>query len=218
MGVGHEEIKRQYRLAKQALAIHCGLRDRYRRRSMLASLTMTVCSTIFCATTFSGDSLYVQLGFTPTTARNVMGIASVLAFASSLCLLVLDWGGRAEKHDAASSLWGAATKRFRDTQQDEGGWADGIKEELSSLYWHTSDAVCPIPDRQFVARKAAYLRKVELSKLSSRYPSCPQWLMRARMLLHDVRGFIRSKPPRKEAGPDGDKNNENSSSGSVPSS
>ena len=92
-----KETERQYRVLRQTLSAHAALRDEYTAKAKFAEVLLLVCAAVFCATTFAGDSFYAGLGLSPRTGQLVLGIASVLAFSSSLVLLVVDWKGTAAR-------------------------------------------------------------------------------------------------------------------------
>jgi hypothetical protein len=168
-----EEIEREYRLAKQTLAMHQGLRETYWRRSRAAEIVLLLASVVFCATTFSSDQLFSLLALSGSAPRVVLGLASVAAFAASLVLLVVDWRGSSARHSDASARWSRIVARFREARQEDGSWPADERTELHRLYWEVSDSCVQIPDRKFNRLKARYLMKVELSKKIQAYPGAP---------------------------------------------
>jgi hypothetical protein len=89
--ISAKEIERQYRVARQTLGIHGLLRDRLALKSRIAEIVLLLASVIFCAATFAADDLYRTIGLSPAAAHIGLGLASILAFAFSVTLLVVNW-------------------------------------------------------------------------------------------------------------------------------
>lgn len=172
-----KETERQYRVLRQTLSAHAALRDEYTAKAKFTEILLLVSAAIFCATTFAGDSFYSGLGLSPRTGGMVVGIASVLAFASSLALLVVDWKGSAARHSDAADNWTSALEEFRRLRQDDGSWPEEARVALSVTYWEEDKNSTEIPEKRFNQLKARYLRKVEVSKLISEYPGCPRLIL-----------------------------------------
>lgn len=186
-----KEIERQYRVLQQTLSAHTSLRDGYTAKAKAAEILLLICATIFCATTFAGGEFYADLGADPQTGRLVLGITSVLAFASSLVILVVDWKGSAARHGEAAEKWSAALEVFRRLRLGNGSWPEEARAELSVAYWEADRNSTDIPERRFNRLKSRHLRKVEVSKLISRHPGCPQLILSWMVWLRDTREALR---------------------------
>lgn len=171
------EIERQYRVLKQTLSMHCDLRDEYMLKSRVAEILILVCTAFLCSVTFASDDFYRTLGMVPDRGRILMGVASVAAFASSLALLVLGWNRHAAQHAEAAKRWSEVLRRFRATRLDNKSWPAHVWTELSGLYWQADKFSVGIPGRRFNALKARYVRKVLISRLKSRYPGAPRFIV-----------------------------------------
>jgi len=174
------EIARQYRVLKQTLSMHSDLRDEYIFKSRVAEIVVLVGSVILCSVTFASDNFYQTLGIVPGLGRVVMGIVSVTVFAFSLALIVLSWNREAAQHAEAAKRWSDALERFRATRLEDKRWPSQVWAELSGLYWQTDKFSVDIPGRRFNALKAHYLRKVLISRLTSKHPGASRsilWLM-----------------------------------------
>ena len=97
----HEEIERQFRVLRQTLDMHGFMKERYSFWAQVIQISLLACAVVFCATTFASDDLYKWLGLEPTSAKYFQGFASVIAFAVSVSLLVVDVKGKAALHGAA---------------------------------------------------------------------------------------------------------------------
>lgn len=172
--ISSREVERQYRVLQQTLGMHSMLRDDFMRKARMLEIILLLCSVIFCATVFSADQLFLRLHLPPETSRVVLGIASVLAFASSLILTTLDWREKSIQHSEAAARWSSVLEEFRTNRTENGEWPESTRSTLSVLYWQASRNTVKIPDARFNRLKTRYLRKVELSTLKSAYPGCPR--------------------------------------------
>ena len=172
-----KELDRKFRVLQQILGIHSELRDRYKKRALLSEITLLGCSVVFCTTVFAGDDFFQNFGIQPSVGNLLLGFASVLAFFTSLVLLLIDLKGNAARHGDAADKWTSALSLFRETRQEDGTWADSRESALNKAYWDADHNSVKIPDRQFNSLKARYLLKVEMSRLQSTYPGCPRLIL-----------------------------------------
>ena len=188
----NEETERQYRVMRQTLDAHLFLRERYGRLATITHVTLLVCSVVFCATTFAPDDLYRWIGLKATSAKYVRGVASVVCFAISLVLLVLDFKGRAALHGAAHERWTRALTEFRQVQPNDGQeWPIKHRKRLCRAYWSADKESVRIPNGSFTSLKGKHLRKVEISKFKSRYPGCPRLVLWVWIRCRDTCRFLR---------------------------
>lgn len=168
-----EETTRQYRVARQTLAMHSYLRDRHARVGFAIELLLLVFSAITSCTTFAGDGFFRSLHVSPDAGRLVLGIASTVAFAGSLVLLLMDPRGKAATHRDAASKWSEVVLQFRRLRGEDGAWPTDAASALADAYAQVCETTCPIPDAKFNHLKSRYIRKVEVSQLLERHPGCP---------------------------------------------
>lgn len=186
-----KETERQYRVARQTLSIHAFLRDRFAFKSTIAEIALLVCSVVFCATTFAADDLYQTIGLSPATARVALGLASVVAFAFSLTLLVVNWTDAWADHKDASRRWTEVVEKFKSMRGEDGTWPEPVRDQLNALYWDTARTTATIPDARFNRLKRRYLRKIVISELSSTYPGCPRIFLGLLLLKNDTTAAFR---------------------------
>ena len=180
--------------------MHHDLRDGYLRRSRTAEIILLFASVAFCATTFSGDALYQWLQLSPTGAKLGLGVAAVGAFAASTVLLVIDWKGRAARHEDAAGRWASVVAKFREEQSDSGCWPAESRERLHQSYWRAGEESVDIPDRRFNRLKARYLMKVEVSKRIQSWPGAPRWVLWLLVRMFDTANAVRSEMDRNRDG------------------
>lgn len=189
-----KETERQYRVLQQTLSAHTSLRDGYTARAKAAEILLLVCATVFCATTFAGERFYEDLGISLQIGRLTLGIASVLAFASSLVILVVDWKGSAARHGEAADKWSTALEAFRKLRTGDGSWPEEARATLNAAYWEADRNSTNIPERRFNRLKARHLHKVEVSRLISRHPGCPPLILSSVVRLRGVRRALGRSP------------------------
>ena len=61
---------------------------------------------------------------------------------------------------------------------------------LSDLYWETSRNTVKIPEADFTELKSAHLRKVSLSKMKDKYPTCPRFILSLILLFRDTKSAL----------------------------
>ena len=187
-GAADREIKRQFRVLGQMISMHTALRDRYAWRSTAVVLVLLACSVIFCATTFVSDTVLAAVGLAADRTRVVLGIASVTAFFASLAELKLDWRGRSARHREAAHRLTAVLAEFRKRRTDDGLWPPSCHAKLKDTYSTAMDEIVPIPESQFLALKARYLRKVAISKMLDDSYGLPIIWLRLLLLFNSIRG------------------------------
>ena len=57
MAGSQRELRREFRLAAQTVAMHDALKDRFSARARAAEIVLLLASVLFCAATFAPDSL-----------------------------------------------------------------------------------------------------------------------------------------------------------------
>lgn len=186
-----KEIERQYRVLRQTLEMHAMLRDEYTLKATISQIIILLCSVVFCATTFASDQLFETFKFSPDTSRIFLGIASVMAFAFSLVLMVFDWRGKSAQHREAVERWSTVLEKFRENRKDNDTWPDSIFDSLSSTYWEADRNSVKIPNNRFNGLKSRYLRKVAMSTLKSSYPACPRLVLFQILFFRDSYRAIR---------------------------
>lgn len=173
-----KEVARQYRVAKQTLAMHCDLRDWYSWLGFTVEVILLAFTAIVSATTFSGDDFFKSCGVKPDTGRLMLGITSVIAFVGSLVLLILDPRGKSATHADAATRWTSVVSRFRALRSDDDTWPADAAKKLAVAYEKACKTAAPIPDGKFNRLKSRYLRKVEISQLKEKFPGCPILILR----------------------------------------
>lgn len=172
--ISQEEISRQDRVLKMRIEMHSILRSRYKWRARAAEIVLLAGSVLFAVTTFGSDDFFTKLGITTVFGDTVLKLTAITVFLASLILLLLDWNGRAVRHDSAFRRLSHVLKIFREAKLEDKCWESSRLEELSEEYWRTSDDVEPIPPNKFNQLKSQYLIKKRISILKGRYPGCPR--------------------------------------------
>ena len=189
------ETNRQYRVLQQTMSVHAALRDGYGIRAKATEIALLICAAIFCAVTFAGEGLYADLSVGARTGRLVLGIASVLAFAASLAILVVDWKGSAARHGEAAEKWTAVLEEFRGRRLGIVSWLVEERVAPNAVYRNAGRYSVGIPEKTFNRLNAWHLRKVEVSKLLSKYPGCPRPILSLTVRMLDTKKALRRPDP-----------------------
>lgn len=195
-----KEIAREFRVAQQTLSMHADLRDQYARLGLGVEILLLVFTTLASTTTFAGDEFYKALHVAPEVGRLLLGVASAVAFAGSLVLLLVDPKGRSARHGEIAGKWSALVLEFRRYKREDDTWPEDRARELADAYAETCDTCSPIPERKFNKLKSRYLRKVEVSRLKDRHPGCPIVVLGLLCRLRDTRAAIRAFRTASEEG------------------
>jgi hypothetical protein len=171
------EPERQRRLVDMAVSMHAALRDRYTRLGLGLLLVVLGASALGLAFAFApGDPKVTVLSV--EAERSIwLGWLALCTFVVTLADLVLDLRGKARERDSAVRALAALKAEYRSADLADPDDA----ARLAARYAAVTDAVPPIPERRFLALKAAHHRKVELSKIVSARPGIRT--VRARWIL-----------------------------------
>ena len=171
------EVKRKYRVIKQTVAMHYSLHDQYRFGAKLSEIILLSASVIFLSTTFL-DVKYIEiLGWDPDVSKLILGVTSIFSFMFSLILMLLKWSEKSALHKSSAEKWCQLLNEFRDTKLEDGTWKESDISILNEKYAIVSSNTLAIPDRRFNKLKADYFSKVEVSKLISKYPGSPYFIL-----------------------------------------
>lgn len=154
------------------------LRDRYARLALIVDIILLACAVVFCSTTFARDEVFGKMGLSAPNIRFVLGIASILAFFTSLVSLRVGWKGKAALHREAAQKLTSVLTLFRESRMDDGTWLQDRSVDLHRAYWEAMNNVIEIPARQFAGLKSKHLRKVQISKMLDATPGCPVFVLR----------------------------------------
>ncbi len=192
------ELTRQYRVARQTLAMHTFLRDHFTRLATGTDALILSCSAIICAATFARGDLLARFGLSADATRDVTGAASVAVFIISIVALRVDWKACSANHSEAARKLTWLVAEFRRAKDGKDAWPPAQAEELQRIYWEAMNSVVPIPSRKFAKLKARYLRGAEVSKMLDSRPGCPVWFLRTVLLLRSIRSERHPTSPTPE--------------------
>lgn len=164
----HDETQRQRGVVDLMASAHAALRDSYRRRATTMTCTLLALSVVATAFAFAaGDTEVTLLGVT-LDRSTWLGWFAVVTFTLTLADLVLDWRGSARRHEEAVRQLAGLKAEYRNLVPAGAEAAAG--DRLTERYQAVMDTIPEIPERRFLALKAAHLRKSELSQALSKNP------------------------------------------------
>lgn len=189
MNVKDREINRKFRVLDQTLSMHSSLGEKYKLRALVLDISLLTCATIFCATTFINENFYSSLGLTPSKIKLILGCTSIIAFLASIISLRIDWKGLYASHTTATQKLSEVLSIFRQTQVNNGLWPEEEIVNLSNKYNSVMNNIIAIPSKSFNNLKAKYLKKVEISKLISKNPGYPNFILKIIVLINSIKRF-----------------------------
>lgn len=187
------EIDRQYRVLKQSMTMHAVLRDRYRLRSLIIDIILLLCSVIFCATTFASDGVLNKLGVSAEDVRDLLGVASVLAFFASLVSLRVDWKGKAALHKKAVNKMFDLLSIFREVRDEKTQVSREVANDINKAYLDIMRNIPPIPEKVFIKLKARHLKKVEVSKMLDNMPGVPTLILSIILCCRSMGSYLKNE-------------------------
>ena len=189
--ISEKEISRQFRVLDQTLSMHAMLKERFAKRALALDIILLACSVIFCATTFTSNDVFNEMGLPAQKIQYVLRVVSVLAFFTSIVALRVNWKGKSARHKDAVQKLTSVLELFRKWRTEDGTWPKEHWTELHQAYWGAMANTVEIPQNQFVNLKAKYLQKVEISKMVSLTPGCPVLLLRITLFCRCIHKIIK---------------------------
>jgi hypothetical protein len=177
------EFERKFEVLDMMLSAHSALRESFRRRSTVLTLTIIALS-ILGATLALQDDPSVEILSIDLESTQWLAILSGFVFFLSIAELVLDWRGCAWAHRDASVRLGSLKGEFRRAEVGPNGVKSGV--DLEAMYDNTTAAIVEIPNSRFNRLKAKHHRKVAISKMISKSPGTPIVLLRWRLLREGI--------------------------------
>ncbi len=188
-------LERAIRVGDQSCSAYAHLRDKYQRYSFWLDLSILLLSGWLVSMVFVQPRIAVALSPKQIPSDIWIGLLSIFTFALSLIQLQVNWKGRAQLYQQASSSLSAFVKEHRDvasTISDQ--QADAALARYSAL----TDGLEPIPESQFLALKKRHRLKVEVSRLLDEQPGANLMLVRLHLALRDNRSFAQNKATNQE--------------------
>lgn len=184
------ELNRIERVVNMMITMHSILRDRFKRYSLIVDISLLVSAILLNALIFI-DFKYLKPIFNDEISSKIaIGFFSILVFITSIVILTVDWKQKSENHSQAVKILFTLLSECRQIQSIED---ESEKKSIASVfhnkYLESSNAIVPIPDKNFNKFKAIHLQKVELSKLISKNPGHPVILLRIYILFSSIKKF-----------------------------
>ncbi|MCW3768537.1 hypothetical protein OCL88_18835 [Paenarthrobacter sp. PAE-2] len=152
------------------ITMHADLRDRAARRGRGLTVGILIASTISAVLAFSGTEEKIRLLMFEASSSVWLGVLGTAVFIASLIDLVLNHRGVADQHSNAVG-------RLSELKLEYGSFSQAPAEEkhqalkyLQQRYSEVMSTIAPIPEAEFNRLKAKHLRKVEISKILSKFP------------------------------------------------
>ena len=185
-----QELNRKERVVNMMITMHSILRDRFKRYSLIVEVLLMTSAILLNALVFI-DFKYLKPIFNDELSSKIsIGILSIIVFIMSIVILIVGWKQKSENHSQAVKRFFTLLSECRQIQSIED---ESEKKSIASVfhnkYNELSNSIVPIPDKKFNKLKALHLRKLELSKLISKNPGYPVFLLRLYILFRSIRKF-----------------------------
>jgi hypothetical protein len=171
-------LTREAGVVDMMLSVHALLAQRYQRRNRTLDVVTLAGSVLLNATVFVGAAP------ADTVEEHLLRGVSVALFFLTLLPLVVGWKDDGNRHSDACRELSKLKDELRKISSPQSA------AEFRESYCEVMEAIPQIPETQFVALKAHHYRKVALSRLISKYPGAPLWLLRLRLLRNDAKAVI----------------------------
>lgn len=179
--------------------MHTMLENRYKKLAATIDIMLLACAVVFCATTFASDDVFSLIGLLPENVRFILGVASILAFFSSLVALRVGWKGKAALHREAEQKLTNALQLFRELRRDDETWPQERSSDIQCAYWEAMKNIIDIPGEKFVRLKSRHLRKVQISKMIDDFPGFPIFILRQILLFRSIKKLLGRATTAKKA-------------------
>jgi hypothetical protein len=181
-----DTIDRCHRVVDMMLTMHSILRDRYQRRAATLDMAILAISVALCALTFADERVLRYFVIRPETSRDLVSATGVLLFSLAVLSLRVDWKQEGSRHNRACEILARAKATLRECDSGDAAedvrWINALLADLPA-----------VPERSFLALKAAHLRKVECSRLLNANPGIPLFLLRALLTVRAAKRAIREQ-------------------------
>lgn len=181
-----EEINRQKRVLDMMVSIHFKLHDTYKYKALFIEIFLLSASVVLNALVFVDYKYFQRFSISAEDAQLYTGVFSVLVFALSVVMLLVNWREKCTKHAQAAKELCKLLQEAREII--DAGQANNqlLLTSFNDKYKQINNVITSIPDKKFNRLKAYHLRKVELSKYISKHPKNPYWLIRVKFFFHSL--------------------------------
>ncbi len=175
MEADRRETERLKRVIDMMLTMHSVLSECYKWRNLLVEILLLVTSVMLLVTNFADASFLTRIDLSADTVAWWGKAGAVVVFVVALIMLKVDWQGKASEHGRARDELVRLKGRCREVLGK--GDDPAAFSEHQRVCNATMAVLCPIPEKKFPKLKAVHLRKVEISRMISRYPGCPVFVL-----------------------------------------
>lgn len=186
--MAESEHERRRRVIDQMITAHSVLRDRYKRRAFILSISLLAAAVVLNACVFVRDDVLTNFGLDPKRANIVLGMASAVTFLISLIEMRIDWAGQSRLHDEGVKKLARLKLALRKPKKAVAAISPHAQEKHEEEYERVMSEIAPIPDREFNAMKARHRFKVELSRRIEQQPCAPLWWVTVKLRMEGFRG------------------------------
>ncbi len=182
------ELKRELRVLDMMITAHSCTRDRYLRFDKTVTVIILVFSVVLCTFSFIPRSEVHRLGMSVESSNLVIALTSSGVLILSIIQLFSKWKEVAQDHINCLIDLSRLKGEYR-LLQTRGG--DSEKMDKISGKFHNLLSVKPvISDKYFIKYKKYHYKKIEISKMISKNPGCPIFIINISVLCTAIKTFF----------------------------
>ncbi|MDR2869893.1 MAG: hypothetical protein LBV04_05550 [Deferribacteraceae bacterium] len=160
-----EELQKVVRIADQLCSMHAFLCQKYKYRNVMVEVSCIIVSIWLVMMAFIQPEIAFKIYPSIFPPNIWIGILSFLVCGLSVFHIIVDWRGKAQSHQQASTLLSSFKKEYRKNSDDN------IAEEAILRYNLLTDSLISIPEKYFLPLKRKHLIKVAVSRHLSNHPA-----------------------------------------------
>jgi hypothetical protein len=192
-----ETLKKRKNVIDMMTSMHSELSRKYRNRSLALDIIVVSFSILLLSSVFIDPDLLSEMGIDANILKLIIGICTISITILSILSYVIDWRGKKIAHEHAFTSLVSLKDEWRLFLFDRENVAVEKMlqlEEKTTLIMHQ---LITIDDPRFNTLKRKHYMKVELSKITTKYPFIPLFILRFFCMIKDLKIFLRSQKESK---------------------
>lgn len=174
-----EELNRQKRVIDMMITMHAILTRQNRNWALIFDLLLLLFAVILNTFVFFDNNILGDID--EKIIKIIIGVVSVIIFFISLVVFRVEWKKLAEQHEFAMHQLTKLKIKYNLISEVEEITAERIKK-ITKSYLKVMEDLPKIPNSKFNNLKKKHLYKIELSKLISKNPTTPIFILKLKLL------------------------------------
>jgi hypothetical protein len=177
-----EKLDKRKNTIDMMVSMHSELSSIYKNRATILDIILIIISIVLLTFVFADHSYFNNFGIDETSAKIILGLASIAISCLSLLSYVIDWRGKKVCHDQAFKMLIGIKNEWRIFlfNKESINYENVAKlEEKTDLIL---DQCINIDDKVFNKLKKRHYMKVKLSRAISDNPNLPLFFIKLNLL------------------------------------